>query len=217
MKKTGRYDVSRLTEAQFEPGSRGRVLVNKLGIKRKREMDRLEREELERTLDELYGMYDETHRFTFQDIRTMHKLWLGSIYEWAGEYRQVNIGKDGFMFASAAHVPELMTTFEQEQLTRYTPCHFTEPDETAYALASVHVELILIHPFREGNGRTARLLADVMAAQAGLPPLDFTSLVRRKRDYIAAVQAGMDSNYEPMKNMFMSVIRRTLKLHGQEI
>jgi cell filamentation protein len=42
VKKTGRYDTSGLTEAQSEPGSRGRVLKNLLGIKSKREMDRIE-------------------------------------------------------------------------------------------------------------------------------------------------------------------------------
>ena len=39
MTRTDRYDASGLIEAQFEPGSRGRVLKNLLGIKRKREMD----------------------------------------------------------------------------------------------------------------------------------------------------------------------------------
>jgi cell filamentation protein len=34
-------------------------------------------------------------------------------------------------------------------------------------LAEIHVEFVLIHPFREGNGRIARLLADVMACLAG--------------------------------------------------
>jgi cell filamentation protein len=41
-------------------------------------------------------------------------------------------------------------------------------------LAVTHVELILIHPFREGNGRLARLLADVMAVQADRGLLDYT-------------------------------------------
>ncbi len=40
-KESGRYDVSELVEAQFEPDSRRRVLKNLLGIKRKREMDRV--------------------------------------------------------------------------------------------------------------------------------------------------------------------------------
>lgn len=42
MKKSDRYDTSSLPETQFEPGSRGRVLKSKLGIKSKRAMDRLE-------------------------------------------------------------------------------------------------------------------------------------------------------------------------------
>ena len=42
MKKSSRYDTSVLPEAQFEPGSRGRVLKNLLGRKRKRDMDEAE-------------------------------------------------------------------------------------------------------------------------------------------------------------------------------
>ena len=43
------------------------------------------------------------------------------------------------------------------------------------AIAETQVELIPIHPFREGNGRLARLLADVMAVQAGQDPLDYSA------------------------------------------
>jgi hypothetical protein len=56
-KTSGRYDVSELVEAQFEPGSRRRVLKNLLGIKRKREMDRLEGLEQLRALSELIKIY----------------------------------------------------------------------------------------------------------------------------------------------------------------
>jgi len=81
----------------------------------------------------------------------------------------------------------------------------------------VHVELVLIHPFREGNGRTARLLAVLMGLQAGLPALLFENLSGRKRkQYFAAVQAGLDRNYEPMAEMFNGVIWRTLQIHGSE-
>jgi cell filamentation protein len=45
MKKGSHYDASGLIEAQFEQGSRGRVLKNVLGIKSKREMDQVEAEE----------------------------------------------------------------------------------------------------------------------------------------------------------------------------
>ena len=50
-----------------------------------------------------------------------------------------------------------------------------------------------------------------MAAQAGLPPLDFGHLQGRKREgYFQAVQAGMDYDYKPMEKVFTDVIERTL-------
>lgn len=88
LKKGQRYDVSQLLEAQWEPGSHGRVLKNLLGITRKREMDHVEAREQLRALEELIGIYDERHRFTAADVRRIHKIWLGPIYVWAGEYRR---------------------------------------------------------------------------------------------------------------------------------
>ena len=53
----------------------------------------------------------------------------------------------------------------------------------------VHVELVLIHPFREGNGRLARLLAMLMGLQAGLPMLVFDEMEGVLREkYFAAVR-----------------------------
>ena len=215
MKKGGHYDASSLIEAQFEPGSRGRVLRNLLGIKSKREMDQVEAQEQLRTLEELVRIYDQTHRFTAADVRRIHKIWLGSIYAWAGNYRQVNLSKGDFPFAAANQIPRLMIEFEKGPLREYTPCRFTEMSEIARAIAVVHTELLLIHPFREGNGRVARLLAVLMALQAGLPPLDFGNIKGRKRqEYFRAVQAGLDRDYKPMEKVFSAVIRRTRRVHG---
>jgi len=74
-------------------------------------------------------------------------------------------------------------------------------------LAETHVELMLIHPFRDGNGRVGRILATLMALQAGLPLLDF-GLIRgkRKQQYFAAVRAGLDRAYQPMENILAEVI-----------
>jgi cell filamentation protein len=121
----------------------------------------------------------------------MHRRWLGEIYAWAGDYRQVNIAKGEFMFAAAGQVPRLMQEFERGPLRGYTPCRFDTIDSQASALAVVHAELILIHPFREGNGRCARLLALLMGLQAGLPTLDFGGIRGvKKKVYIAAVHAA---------------------------
>ena len=191
MKKGGRYDVSTLPEAQFELGSGGRVLKNLLGIKQKREMDQVEARELRRALEELIQIYDQQHRFTEADIRKIHKIWLAPIYAWAGQYRNVNLAKGEFPFAAAREVPRLMGEFEKGPLHQFTPCRLPSREEVVRAIAVVHTELMLIHPFREGNGRVGRVLAILMALQAGVPPLDFGSITGRKRqEYFAAVRAG---------------------------
>ena len=81
----------------------------------------------------------------------MHKIWLGDIYDWAGEYRQVNVSKGDFNFAASLHIPQLMAEFEKGPLRKHTPCNFKSMERVFQALAEVHVELVLIHPFREGT------------------------------------------------------------------
>ncbi len=83
--------------------------------------------------------------------------------------------------------------------------------EVVHALAETHVELVLIHPFREGNGRVARVLSTLMALQAGLPLLDFGSISGEKKEaYFAAVQAGLDKNYKPMEQLIAEIIERSV-------
>lgn len=216
MRKRDRYDVSGLEEAQCEPGSRGRVLKNLLGVTSKREMDRIEGREQIRALEELTVLYEEDHRFTATDVCRIHRAWLGRIYSWAGKYRQVNLKKDSFPFAAAAQIPKLMADFENGPLRAYTPCRPAPLKDLAKALAVTHVELVLIHPFREGNGRAARLLAVLMGLQAGLPALYFENLSGRKRQrYFAAVRAGHAQDYGPMTELFTAVIGKTLGIHGE--
>ena len=107
-----------------------------------------------------------------------------------------------------------MEDLEKDLLRKYTPCIFASIDDVTSAIAVVHTELVLIHPFREGNGRIARMAAVLMALQAGLPLLDFSDIRgKKKKEYFAAVQAGMDRNYEPMTTVFSDVIRKTLRTH----
>jgi len=82
-----RYDVSKLDEAQFEPGSHGRVLKNLPGIRRKREMDWVEALEQLRAFQELIRIYGRSHRFSATDVCRIHKIWLGKVYPWAGKYQ----------------------------------------------------------------------------------------------------------------------------------
>ena len=132
---------------------------------------------------------------------------MGHIYDWAGRERSVNLGKESFHFAAAAQVPRLLKSFEQNYLARYTPCHLDEAAAIA-AIAQTHVEFILIHPFRDGNGRLSRLLADVMAMQAGYAPLDYSPWDEDKPGYIAAIHAGHAGDYAPMRDYVALAWRR---------
>lgn len=123
--------------------------------------------------------------------------------------RQANLGlSKGAPCEIMSHaIPTLVTDLEQNQLRRLTPCHFEELDDVCQALAEVHVELMLIHPFRDGNGRLGRLLATLMALQAGLPVLDFGEWSgERREEYFAAVRSGLDMDYRPMKELFRHII-----------
>lgn len=212
MKKSGRYKTAHLFENQYEPGSNNQVLKNMRGIISASEMDKREKEEQLRAIDELTDIFERDHRFTAADICKMHKMWLGNIYEWAGNYRQVKMSKEDFTFAFPEQIPKLMIDFEKGPLREHTPCHFKSHNETAMALAVVHTELVLIHPFREGNGRVARMLAILMGLQAGLPPLEFEDMITKdKTEYIRAIQIGFSGNYDPMAKVFAAVIRKTLR------
>jgi cell filamentation protein len=212
MRRTNRYDTYGMIEDQYEPGTRKRVLKNIPGIRRKKELEALETSELLRTTNQLIQTYDRSHRFTAEDICGMHKLWLGSIYVWAGRYRQVMISKGGFPFASPDQIPRLMNELEREILKPFTPCVFKDRDKIIQALAVVHTELLIIHPFREGNGRLARLLANLMGLQADLPSLDFSGIRGKRREvYFAAVRSGMARDYAPMEDIFTYVFSRSLK------
>jgi len=108
-----------------------------------------------------------------------------------------------------------MRNFEEKYLAKYTPCHFTNLTELSNALGIVHVELIVIHPFREGNGRTARLLSDLMVMQANKPPLNFMSIDQTQNEkgfkqYIQAIHAGVDGDYEPMKEIFKKLLEQSI-------
>lgn len=210
-RKSERYLTSHLLEDQAEPRSGGQVLKNLLGVKNQSEMDQIEARELKRTEDILFRTYDRNHRFTASDICRVHKLWLGKVYGWAGQYRQVKLSKGSFSFAFPAQISQLMSSLERGPLRRYTPCRARSQENVIKALAEVHAELVLIHPFREGNGRIARTLATLMALQAGLPPLDFSPIHGKKRNqYFAAVRAGLVQNYRPMEEIFRRVLRKSL-------
>lgn len=210
-KPSSRYDLPGGTETQAEPGSGRRVLRNKLGIHRKRGMDQAEYDALLRAQERWLGLVTTQTRFTGKLLCQMHRDWLGEVYEWAGQYRTVDLSKEDFTWPPAVRVAANMAAFEAGMLTQWTPCRPDGLPAVARGLAQVHADLLLIHPFREGNGRLARWLADLMAAQAGLSPPDYRFRGRGSRDrkarYLAAVKAGYKMRYGGLAAFFEDALR----------
>jgi cell filamentation protein len=173
-------------------------------------MDAIELSLLEQLTTAVLGEVEAGQVITSDDLCEWHRRWLGNVYGWAGQYRTVNMGKGEFQFAAAHLIPRLMQTFNDRFLAIYTPCNQMHESELVEAIAKIHIEFILVHPFREGNGRLSRLLANMMSLQADLPMLDFSYVDNNKNDYFLAIQAGMD-NDKPMREIFRQVLQDSLK------
>lgn len=207
-----RYTVSAGLEGEFQPGSRKRVLRNKLGISKKSEMDEVEFESLVAAQEKYLDQVTEETTFTANLICQMHRDWLGEIYEWAGSYRTVDISKDGFAWPSAFRVADNMARFEDTILSERTPGRRGAWERIAEDLAVVHADLLLIHPFREGNGRLARWLADLMALQARGPVMDYGFEGRGSRAcqqfYLEGVKKGYERDYADLRRFFLDSLTR---------
>lgn len=144
-----------------------------------------------------------TTPFTLNYLLDLHRLALGHLYAFAGRYREVNISKGGFAFPAARFLPASLQQFEREWLLPPLP---TGPGALLDHVGVVHGELLFIHPFREGNGRTARLLANLMLERQGHARLrwelvDAAAFPR----YVAAVQQSGLGNYAPMQALMRAL------------
>ena len=83
----------------------------------------------------------------------------------------MDMSKPSILFASPLQIPKLAEKFEAQYLVSFSELPEMNDGELIAFLVEVHVEFILIHPFREGNGRISRLLLDVLATKAGAQPL----------------------------------------------
>lgn len=192
---------ARGSQAETQPGSNDQVLRNIPGITDPAQMDEAELSLLLQLYECVMGDDFPERRLDVADLMEWHRLWLGNLYDWAGQVRSVNLAKGEFHFAAAAQIPRLLAEFEHDCLHRYTPCENMDDDALAEAIAICHVELVLIHPVREGNGRLSRLLADVMAVQAGREPLDYSRWDADKTAYFSAIQCGMGRDFTPMREL----------------
>jgi Fic family protein len=145
-------------------------------------------------------------QITEYDILEIHKIVLSSIEdEYAGKYRDVRVkiaGSD-VIFPNYAKVPELMQVF-LDDINR-------EQDPIKKALHA-HYEFVTIHPFVDGNGRTARLLMNLLLMQNGFPPAIIKPKDRLK--YLKSLEmAQLGGSRAPYIEFMIKAINRSLDIY----
>ena len=144
-------------------------------------------------------------KFNIKYINNIHKIALGHLYTFAGKCRDVNLSKGGFPFPAARFLHESMLMFERDILVKLRNT-YNNQTELIKDIAIVHGELLFIHPFREGNGRTARILANLMARKQGYNALQFEKISEKEFEfYVAAVQQSAEKRYDKMEEFITSI------------
>lgn len=113
---------------------------------------------------------------TTKGLRQIHSYLFEGLYSFAGKIRGKNISKDGFMFASALCLPEVLKQIDQM------------PENTLREIADKYVEMNIAHPFMEGNGRATRIWLDQMLIRSLDRCVDWSKI--DKNDYLEAMRAS---------------------------
>lgn len=129
------------------------VLRNKLGITDKVELEAQEREIILPKLTFLH-LNPILKECSSNGLKDIHKFLFNDLYTWAGEYRTCTLRKNEYNFLE----PELISKELEEIIQKYSIeiDKVRTKDEYAFVLAPFYYDLIRIHPFREGNGRSIR-------------------------------------------------------------
>ena len=182
------------------------ICLNYAGCMHQEEINRREDEGVARAREFIMRLLERPLPIpiTITLIRQLHRELMGDIYPFAGEWRTVALHKgDGPTRwpLPITGIGPLMEVFEREVLSR-TPV-ITDDDNAVYLFTSEIInELIAIHPFREGNGRTAFIVGDLVLMQNDLLPLSEYDEHRHQAAYFAACDAGrLQRNYEPLKEL----------------
>lgn len=143
-------------------------------------------------------------RLTLNDILEIHKRVLGYVDPTeAGVFRTTQVFVGDFTPPAPVEVPKLMTEFiewlNSEDVLRLHPVEFS---------AIAHYKLVVIHPFYDGNGRTSRLLMNLILMQAGFPPV--TIKVEERLRYYEALNDGNEGDLRTFIRFIAECTDRTL-------
>ncbi len=184
------------------------VLEEGITIKGKSLREHFEAKNHEKAIAHLELLVQQKSNISEDHILQLHKLVLDGIEEdFAGRYRngQVRIMGANFIPPAGRKVPELMTEFTQEIKNQRNKKNDLE-------LATfIHHRFVWIHPFFDGNGRTARLLMNIILMQSGYPPAVILKNDRKK--YYEALNQANKNNYEKLELLIGQAIERSLDMY----
>lgn len=148
-------------------------LINKLDI---RDEELLANAEAKITVAKM-ALLEETpisDKFDFDHYKAIHKFMFEDLYDWAGQIRIVDISKKGTVFCKAEKIEELANNcFDRLILNK---CYVGLPfDEFVDEIVDFYCVTNMLHPFREGNGRTQRAFISQLVKLNGYI-IDFSTI-----------------------------------------
>ena len=178
------------------------VLENKLGITDSTELARQEEKISKKKAAELFetGILDSLEAGTFKALSKIHKYLFDEIYYFAGETRNVNIAKGNFRFAPVMYLKQAL-----EHIDKMPQSNYEE-------IIEKYVEMNVAHPFREGNGRSARIWLDLLLKKEIGKVIDWNKV--DKNDYLLAMERS------PIKSVeIRELLKQALtdQIHDREV
>lgn len=152
------------------------MLENKLGMKNSAELAREEERLSKKKAVKLFenGVLNNLPSGKFSTLQVIHKYLFEDIYDFAAEIRKVNMAKGNFRFAPLMYLDAAL-----ENIDKMPQSDFDE-------IIEKYVEMNIAHPFREGNGRSARIWLDHMLKQEIGKVIDWSKV--DKEDYLLAME-----------------------------
>lgn len=162
----------------FEPTDSGcypgtTVLINKLGITDETILKENE-SFITSTMAAILISKSLKQGFDFGDYKAIHYALFSELYDWAGEIRNISISKTTTTFVAPEQIEELgRNVFSRLKKLRYFVG--LSKNELTIEIADLYNSLNLLHPFREGNGRTQRVFFTQLIRNAGYS-IDYSDL-----------------------------------------
>ncbi len=143
-----------------------------------------------KAIEKIIDALPERIRFTTDWICTLHKDIAGSLFDWAGRFRDVNVQVGQHIPPLFYEVPALMQLYCDDLSTRLSNAEMSpNVKEIAELLAWADWRFQWIHPFRDFNGRIGRILLSAILFRLKLPPTETASVEPgKKEEYLEALR-----------------------------